>query len=130
MQSRPILFNIKMVQAILAGRKTQTRRVINPQPSDHHWQVRPSYRRDVQLLTTADSLCVKFSDSIKTDGTRRFDDQHWVRCPFGSAGDQLWVREKWRVGALDAEERVCVDYAAGGSDKRWLPVDNPELFVN
>jgi hypothetical protein len=69
MRERSILFARDMVLALRAGRKTQTRRLVSPQP-DRSWQV------DGQPIRLA-------------AGKRE------LSFPFGEAGDRLWVREKW-----------------------------------
>ena len=77
---KPILFNTEMVQAILDGRKTVTRRVIKPQPSYHpndgfSW-LGHAYGTDIPPSVNgaaANFLCA---------------------APY-KAGDILYVRETW-----------------------------------
>lgn len=61
-----------MVRATLDGSKTQTRRVVKPQPEyePRCW----SHAANCWLVGDSDQLA----------------------CPFGIAGDALWVRETWR----------------------------------
>jgi len=73
-KERPILFSAPMVRAILEGRKTQTRRVIKPQPNDSELS------DDVLPATT-------YGYAWRDDG-----DGVW-HCPYGAPGDRLWVRE-------------------------------------
>jgi hypothetical protein len=73
---RPILFSTKMVQAILEGRKTQTRRVIKPQP------------KIVGQMGNTGCYGIKFLN-IPGKGPV------WDHCPYGQTGDTLWVRETW-----------------------------------
>ena len=73
---RPILFDAAMVRAILDGRKTQTRRPVLPQPNDR-----------IEWATA-------FVDAGEAEGWMA-DGRRFVCCPFGVAGDHLWVRETW-----------------------------------
>ena len=69
MKERPILFNTPMVRAVLEGRKSQTRRVIKPQPKWFYG-----------------GMPIKTADA---------DPNGVIRCPYGSVGTRLWVRETW-----------------------------------
>jgi len=79
MKERPILFNSEMVRAILEGRKTQTRRVVKPQPGDFQRVVRSR-------------------DSLSGWGyARMISGVQNITCPYGQPGDRLWVREGFRL---------------------------------
>jgi len=69
MKERPILMSAEMVRALLAGRKTQTRRL-------------------VKLMDTG---------RVKLPGSHRnwhLEDPNVVKaCPYGLPGDRLWVKE-------------------------------------
>jgi len=68
-----------MVRAILDGGKTQTRRIIKPQPDNR--------------VTFCPYSKTGWSEEL-ADGRCRCDSKP-VKCPFGSPGDRLWVRETW-----------------------------------
>ena len=79
MAERPILFSGPMVQAILAGRKTQTRRVSRYQPGPE------LLRLDPPQLPHEPLWCAQY----EFGGT-------CFPLPY-SVGDLLWVREAWRT---------------------------------
>jgi hypothetical protein len=79
-KERPILFSAPMVRAILEGRKTVTRRAVNPQP----------------VLTDGSGFSWKghvFGRGSDDRETSRNFSKHC--CPYGKPGDRLWVRETW-----------------------------------
>lgn len=90
MKERGIIFNSEMVRAILDGRKTQTRRVVNNViPGNCLWLKKPTKTRSG---TT----------------THVLDAPKYNLCPIGKIGDRLWVRETFAL--LGNEDGVCVDW--------------------
>lgn len=91
-KERPIVMTIASVRAILGGRKTQTRRVIRPQPPDgFHENGRQLWLTHVGLGTQEEEQEAN-RDALAADGKRYFGQG----CPYGQPGDRLWVRETLR----------------------------------
>lgn len=92
MTERPILFNSKMVSAILEGHKTQTRRVIKPQP-DFSGVIYPSLLKWRRFR----SKWGAFPQNASKGSIPMFA----YNCPFGKVGDRLYVREKFQLSKGD-----------------------------
>ncbi|ASC68630.1 hypothetical protein B9P52_32070 [Achromobacter denitrificans] len=104
MKERPIPFNAPMIRAVLAGDKTQTRRI-----------AMPVKHPDLGNLYAPGALVLEREPQHVIDRA----------CPYGQPGDRLWVREPWRSTA-DLDKRsgseiadLCLD---AGYSVPWAPI--------
>lgn len=109
---KPILFSTPMVQAILAGRKTQTRRLIKSRYESGMFQVSTAqYEPDVAGYYHNRSVCAVDWDERTIDGGD-------ILCPYGEVGGIVWVRENFKVQEVqryfDSEwqNNICIDFPA------------------
>ncbi len=108
MSEKPILFSAPMVRAILDGRKTMTRRVIRPQPTlTQEFPGRDSVWRWKNAQYSECILC----DVLPT------------LCPYGVAGDTLWVRETWAefIDEFTSPDDHTILYRADNA-AMWQPI--------
>ena len=106
-KERPILFSAPMVRALLDGSKTQTRRVVKPQPVydgrfSGGWKLKGKKGHEA-------ATCSPFIAEV---------------CPYGQPGDRLWVREAWRIGAWSVDDgSLAIDYLSSEPTKTpWISV--------
>lgn len=110
MRIKPILFNTEMVQDILDGRKTQTRRAVKLKYANTQLEMRTDKygTRLVEAEIMTDAHRVKNSDGTTTIKLRAVED----RLPPYKRGDILWVRETW----MRISDWTCVDPEVGLPD--------------
>lgn len=90
----PILYSTAMVCAILEGRKTQTRRIIKPQPTDDWMQNTRQFSPDGNMFDHRGKQVFWLEKpNFIWDGKTKADSE--IKPRFGAPGDILWVREKW-----------------------------------
>lgn len=119
-KERPIIFSAEMVRAILDGRKSQTRRVVRPQPpadTAGFFQCdEPEWWMDHGPVYTLDNLA----------GRTEF------RCPYGQPGDRLWVRETFWGASCSCQDQCgeyrsywgrYIEYAEQRSEEGWKDGD-------
>ena len=115
-KERPILFSASMVRALLDGSKTQTRRVMKPQPE-------PSPHRpgDYEWPCNAFQSMVSVADTRAPGAHGMAGDA----CPHGGHGDHLWVRETFGYVSPNEHQRPLsecrieyrADLPAGSTDR-------------
>lgn len=126
MKERPILFSAPMVRALLAGNKTQTRRM---------YKIRK--HSDFGCEIGASELCREAKHVIDR------------MCPYGQPGDQLWVKETYQGPLVDDFEsylenphefqtpEFCEYAADGGPKPEFVTLDDelvcrwrPSIFMH
>ena len=130
MVDRPILFSAPMVRALLAGTKTQTRRVLKPQPKTFLVDGRECDVAAVQVE----------GEPVPRIATGRVLTAQKVRF---AIGDRLWVKETWTVGGVYTDvietryraherashtefvERIPVDRVGKLTRARWPKYASP-----
>lgn len=90
MKERGMIFNGEMVRAILDGRKTQTRRIMKPQPEEcprgGHWWPSNVFKTMLHV------------ENEMQNGEGGWGGLVGDACPFGDVGDRIWVRETFASG--------------------------------
>lgn len=127
MKERPILFSAPMVHALLAGTKTQTRRIVKPQDCIHG--------------PTASGGLFWIPEGMQGDPEPNCPTVlASSRCPYGQPGDRLWVKETWKADQiwdgtrpLDIPEGEAILYTADEHATRIVPFGwgrgRPSIFM-
>lgn len=124
---RPISFVDQLVQRILAGEKTQTRRLAQFEPLQGANLAFSGLEPGHYCTGVPSSGWVLYSRGAGACWNQRTER---LFCPYGQTGERLWVRESYqfvpqpRLGRPLADQRIR--YLADRSEQ-WVRLTEPEL---
>ncbi|MEI7261301.1 MULTISPECIES: ASCH domain-containing protein [Pectobacterium] len=121
MKETGIIFNGDMVRATLSGQKTQTRRIMKPQPTpcdyvDEHGKARGGHQWPSNIFRA-----MLHVERELQNGQGGWKGLVGDACPYGDVGDRLWGREKWGV--------VSHAFDDDGFMTSWTP-DRPATAIH
>lgn len=116
MKERGVIFNTEMVRATIDGRKTQTRRIMEPQPEPcppprgGHWWPSNVFKTMLHI------------EEEMQNGKGVWGGLVGDACPFGKVGDRLWVRETYSPDFSNYYPNQRFWYAADNDRKSDIEV--------
>jgi len=123
--TKPIIFSGAMVSALVAERKTQTRRIIKPQPMADGYYEGDLRMERVHHPDSADPDCyARFSADAVGGGAFI---EKTIKMPY-ARGDRLWVRETWRP-QMDPDIWCCVEYRTDGARIKPNIADDNDGYI-
>lgn len=133
-REKPILFSAPMVKAILNGTKTQTRRIIKPQPPKEFDALYGGINGPFWMRTGAeheDSWPPQYPNG-----------RGFLPCPYGAPSHELFVKETWRTksqwdGLKPSELPIAnefmvspfIAYDADGPSRELHGKTRPSIFM-
>jgi len=118
-----ILFSTSMIQAILDGRKIQTRRIVKTPKIINQF---PDLLKSVYLDGDGNWIFWSSDSNDHASFTKKAyptGNNQGIKCPYGQAGDRLWVRESFSRGIGSMGESFVYAYRATDSEEfgPWKP---------
>lgn len=104
MKERGMIFNGEMVRAILDGRKTQTRRIMKPQPTLDDFVCPYDGPRGGHIWPSKNHQYALHVERMLQNGDGGWEGLASDACHFGGIGDRIWVRETWAEAGAGAPE--------------------------
>ena len=143
---KSILFKPFLAKQVRDGNKTQTRRIMKPQPMAYLWSMLPSYKISASLINCNDGLTLRISHEIDENDEPEIE----YRKPKYKIGETIYVKETFEINGAYSENllRFWVDikYSYGKTEcfaveqdifekyyekvgKKYSPLFIPEIFA-